>query len=297
MILPQNPIFVVGYPRSGTTLLQRLLSAHSGIFTFPETHYFCVIEKQIQFDSSGNVLPSCLEKVFEKVYEKMEFTFLPEEKECLRKSAEAKTLTSKKIFEFIVGNQLSRLYPDIHHKNSFRWLEKTPNHAHYLERMIQFYPRAQIIHILRHPVPAIFSRKLKFPFNRETPLTELALRWNRMMMDVERFRQSFSDRIHTLRYEELISDLEKELKIVKAFLDIHADWNAASIIRQEDAARGFILPSETWKLKDVKRDIVSTNACYKSYFSPEDARTIEAVTGEHMKKYGYEPYMRCEGGI
>src|ERR1700748_978820 len=34
------PIFIVGFPRSGTTLAQKLVSQHLAIPTLPETHYF-----------------------------------------------------------------------------------------------------------------------------------------------------------------------------------------------------------------------------------------------------------------
>ena len=35
-----QPIFVVGCPRSGTTLVQCILSASSHAFSLPETHFF-----------------------------------------------------------------------------------------------------------------------------------------------------------------------------------------------------------------------------------------------------------------
>ena len=36
----KDRIFIVGCPRSGTTLLQSLLAAHPQIHSFPETHFF-----------------------------------------------------------------------------------------------------------------------------------------------------------------------------------------------------------------------------------------------------------------
>ncbi len=41
--LSQNPIFVVGYPRSGTTLLQALMATQGNLATFPETHFFSTV--------------------------------------------------------------------------------------------------------------------------------------------------------------------------------------------------------------------------------------------------------------
>ena len=36
----ERPVFVVGCPRSGTTLVQCILSASSSAFSLPETHFF-----------------------------------------------------------------------------------------------------------------------------------------------------------------------------------------------------------------------------------------------------------------
>jgi hypothetical protein len=290
--LPQDPIFIVGYPRSGTTLLQRLLVTQPGIFSFPETHYFCVIEKQLKYDVEGNILPSCLDKVFEKTLEKIESRFSPGEEGIIRRAVEEKTLTSKDLFEMIVTRLLLDLNPAIEQMTSFRWLEKTPNHAHFLEHIMQLYPRAQALHILRHPVPAIFSRKLKFPFNKETPLTELARRWNLMLENVEQFKNKFPAHILTLRYEDLLIHLENEYKNITAFLGIPFDLNTLSQLNEqkEKPAEGFILPSETWKLEDFRRDMANTNDGYKNIFTDQDVADIEFIVGENMKKYDYEAY-------
>ncbi|HEY9694672.1 MAG TPA: sulfotransferase [Oculatellaceae cyanobacterium] len=39
-IIPKTRLFLVGCPRSGTTLLQSLLVAHPEILSFPESHFF-----------------------------------------------------------------------------------------------------------------------------------------------------------------------------------------------------------------------------------------------------------------
>ena len=293
MRLPQNPIFIVGYPRSGTTLLQRLLVTQPGLYTFPETHYFCVIEKKIQWAEDQETIPlGSLPMVYERIYKKMSFYFTAAEIETLDRQAENKQLSSKALFEYIVTRFLLNLYPGIVDIPSWRWIEKTPNHAHFLERILCLYPRAQVLHILRHPVPAIFSRKLKFPFNREIAVTELARRWNRMLDDVDRFKSQNPNHILTLRYEDLVTQLENEMKRIGAFLEIAFDIERYSSISRENPGlpEGIILPSEPWKLEDLQRELTSTNDDYKTIFSRQDAEAVEAVIGERLKKCGYESF-------
>jgi len=295
MILPQNPIFIVGYPRSGTTLLQRILATQPGIYTFPETHYFNVIEKNIQWESASNgehIPPDALPGVFENIAEKMEFRFTASEQENLQKQAVDKTLSSKALFEQIIARYLLNLYPEIKKVSSFRWMEKTPNHGHFLERILELYPRAQVLHILRHPVPAISSRKLKFPFNKETPVIKLARRWNRMLLDVERFRENHPGSIFTLRYENLVHDLEKQIRAVADYLEIHLQLEALAALKQKKGreADAFILPSETWKQEDLLRDIQTTNGYYHDIIPAADITAIEEITTGNMSRYGYEPF-------
>jgi hypothetical protein len=289
--LPQDPVFIVGYPRSGTTLLQRLLVTQPGIFSFRETHYFTIIEKHhIQCDERGNILPSCLDTVFEKINEKMEFQFAAEEKEAFYQRAESRELTSKDLFESIVIRFLLQ-QPGIAGNGSvsFRWIEKTPTHANFLDRIFEFYPAARALHIVRHPVPAIFSRKLKFPFNRETPLEKLARGWNRLVENVERFKEMFPGHIYTLKYEDLVKNLEKELKPAVDFLNIPFDFTLIAGIKQKQASssESFILPSEPWKVADRNREVVNTNDAYKDIITPSDAEIIEEIVRKNMEKHGY----------
>ncbi len=286
--IPQDPIFVVGYPRSGTTMLQGILVTQPGFYSFPETHYFCVVEKSITFDENNHVIPNCLADVFAKIVEKMSFNFPGEMIEQLYTRAEAKELSSKNIFESIVFHFLTRQGAAPDRMNSLRWIEKTPTHANFLDRIIEYYPRAQVLYIVRHPVPAIFSRKSKFPFNRETPLADLAKDWNFMQQKIASFKEKFPGRLYTVRYEDMVKNLEKEILPIAEFLHIKFDFSRLTNYKQ--AAAVLILPHETWKQTDKERDFADTNDTYRGKFSEEDARAVEAIVGEKMTQYGYEPY-------
>jgi len=149
-----------------------------------------------------------------------------------------------------------------------------------------------VLHILRHPVPAIYSRKLKFPFNRETPVIELARRWNHMLLDVEHFKEKHPRQIFTLRYEDLVQDMEKQFQSVADFLKVCFDVNALAKIKQkqEQTAEPFILPSETWKLDDLRLDAAATNKNYQNLIPAADVIAIEKIVMENMNRYGYESF-------
>lgn len=286
--LPQDPVFIVGYPRSGTTLLQGLLATQTGIYSLPETHYFNVIEKEISVDGDGHILPACLDNVFEKIREKMEFQFDEEEKGVIYRLTEEKKCTSKTLFECIVAYFLRPQPGKNSFPASFRWLEKTPYHANFLDRIAMFYPAVQILHIVRHPVPAVYSRKRNFPYNKETPVSRLAAHWNHIQQNVERFKEQSPGTVYSLRYEDLVKDPGKELETITAFLNIPFD--AAAISRAAQATRPFILASEPWKQADLKKDGTDTNDTYKETITNADADAVEKITADRMQTYGYTSY-------
>ncbi len=288
MKLPQDPVFIVGYPRSGTTLLQGLLVTQPGIYSLPETHYFNVIEKTISVDTDGNILPSCLDTVFEKIREKMDFQFDNHEKTAVYRLIEKKKCTSKTLFEIIVARFLFPRQGPGDLPAPFRWLEKTPYHANFLDRIAALYPAAQILNIVRHPVPAVYSRKRNFPYNKETPIPRLAAHWNNIQRNVELFKEHSPHSVHILRYEDLVKNPGKELETITAFLNIPFD--NPSLSRASQATRPFILASETWKQADLKKDGVNTNESYKALITKADAEAVEKIVSDQMKKYGYPPY-------
>jgi hypothetical protein len=292
--LPQNPIFIVGYPRSGTTLLQRLLVTQQGLYSFPETHYFSIIEKHLQSDDQDNIVPPCLDTVYQLIYEKMKFELTKKEKDSFFKAAKNKKLTSKYIFEYITARFLLLQYSGINQKTPWRWIEKTPTHANFLDSILGMYPSAQVIHVLRHPVPAIFSRKFKLPFDKEKPVTKLAHAWNRLEENMQKSKQKYTSSIHTTRYEDLIQQMEAELKIIAGFLNIRFDPSLIVKLSQDKVNDPLILPFETWKQIDKNQTIKNTNTSYKYRIDQKDVDAIEGIVGQKMNKHGYYSYFNNE---
>jgi len=294
--LPQDPVFIVGYPRSGTTLLQRFLVAQPGFLSFPETHYFTVIERRLHLDGNGRISASEIGTLRQAVAEKMAARLAEAETRLLTRAAERNELTSKMAFEFLVSRSLAPQVAAAGVRTPWRWVEKTPTHANFLERIMHCYPDAQVIHMVRHPVPAIASRRSKFPFNRETPLEQLAHAWNRLDENVSRGRELFPASIISLRYEDLVADARKELAAVGAFLRAPWDMERLNLSRGEAGLASLALPSEAWKLEDSARDVVNTNESYRESLPAADVERIESIVGERMRQHGYGHFACAPSG-
>ena len=59
------PIFIVGFPRSGTTLAQKLVAQHLVIPTLPETHFFEFLEGHEP--AGGQLKPEVARKLVEEL--------------------------------------------------------------------------------------------------------------------------------------------------------------------------------------------------------------------------------------
>lgn len=147
LLLP--PIFLVGCPRSGTTLLQSLLGTHPLIYSFPETKFFQfalpedrkeIIRKILGLISSN--LPPRLRNFFEYNLERPElldnFPRIP-----------LVFLYTKHFLKIL--DQLTL------EKDKQVWLEKTPEHIFKISYIQNYLPSARFIHLVRQPKDVIAS--------------------------------------------------------------------------------------------------------------------------------------------
>ena len=230
-----------------------LLATQKDVYSLPETHFFNVINrKSVSTDDQGIVESACLDIVFEKIYEKMDLRFDRHEKKYIARLAKKKKLDAKMLFEYIVYHYVSKEI-DPKKNGPYRWVEKTPNHAYFLEHILSFYPQVQFINIIRHPVPAIYSRKINFPFNKEKPLEWLAKQWLRSIEETEAFARKFPGKIYSLKYEDLAAAAEKEFTKICDFVNLTPNME---LIKNHPAAAGrYTLESEVWKKKEEYKKI------------------------------------------
>ena len=136
--MPQNPyFFVVGCPRSGTTLLQRMLDHHPQLAVANDTHF---IPKGVEKMIGGNDPPLTPEHI-EKVLGYRRFHRLGlSEAIVLKAAAKARTygeFVSALYSEFgkLCGKQIAG--------------EKTPDYVRHLPFLHALFPWVKTIHIIR----------------------------------------------------------------------------------------------------------------------------------------------------
>ena len=276
--LAQDPIFVVGYPRSGTTLLQALLATQGDLATFPETHFFStVFAKNAEFRET--IDPEFARESLDKIAEKSGINFEAVFTATLEKKG---SVPVKDLFEALV----LKLYPE-GADPACRWLEKTPDHGLCMEHILRFYPQAKFVGIVRNPFHAIHSRTKHFPPKAKDLLGLLANHWVNHLVAFEKFQSRHPGSAFHLRYEDLTRNPEKIVASACQFLEI--DFSPERLGEFQKKAEGIIQPFEHWK-KDVKESRIFTrDENPQGIFSWRETLKIQSIVIEKMRGYGYRP--------
>ncbi len=287
--LPQDPVFIVGLPRSGTTLLQSLLTTQPGLKSLPETHFFNSIVPSVELAPSGNVPLYSLDDMLRKVTLHCSLE-LPER---LRSRLEALAgdgeLTPKTIFEVVVKAFVSA-------DNTTplnRWIEKTPRHYRVLEPIRRHYPQAQILCMVRHPVAVMLSQCSNFTEGRPMPWEVRCGNWNHAIEIAEATRDVSPQQVLILSYEDLVADAHSTIDAVCRFLRVPFDANRLGEFGERTAH--LKLPHEKWKEQVASGQLKNTNSSRLDSVDSLTLMRIQRIAGRLMVKYGYEiRHLRCQ---
>jgi len=199
--------FVVGAPRSGTTMLMRMLNVHEDIYTRPEPHLLTPLA-HLGFYDYVDKAPYDQLQAHQSVRQYV--ADLPGGEEAYLDALRAYT---------------DRMYGGMLEKSGKRFfLDKTPAYSLILPFMRKLYPDAVFVIITRHPF-AIFSSFAKSFFDDDwkaahdfNPIVE------RYVPALAEFlREPGVTRFHHVAYESLVADPEKELRAICAAADMTYD--------------------------------------------------------------------------
>lgn len=245
-----SPVFLVGFPRSGTTLLDTMLMGH------PEVE---VLEEEPTLMEAAKLL-----QPFENLPLADDGQIGAARDEYFRVAARHASLEPGKLL--VDKNPLSmNLLPIIH----------------------RLFPDARIILALRHPCDVVFScYAANFKLNDAMPnflgLDTAAELYDLSFTYFEKTRKLFDMSVHSIRYEEVIADPEAELRPIIEFLGL--EWNDAVLEHQATAAsRGRI---KTASYSQVGQPIYSQAAGRWTNFR-KHLEPVLPVLQPWAEKFGY----------
>ena len=179
----KRPIFIVGSPRSGTTLLRLVLDSHSRISCGPETQFLKELEPIV-----GRRWEAMSRYGFDRDY----------------------------WFDKIAALHASPLEEYARRRGKVRWADKTPKYGRHLSFIDELYPDCQVIHVIRNGLDVVASHKERWGRERAEAAT---YRWRDYILTIrEQSRALPASRYMEVRYESLVGEPEATIRSVLQFL-------------------------------------------------------------------------------
>ncbi len=282
------PIFIVGTPRSGTTLTARILGRHSRLFMPGETHFFDDIYARRQELGEPCEAPSAaaiaarLSTLYERFNE-------PEDQqriqalggeEALRQTLGTSCRTYGEVLSCFMQFQM-RQSP-----GKVRWGNNVPKDIFHIKDILRFYPEAKVIVCVRDIRDFLFSYQNRWkttsPENVERikklyhPIVT-SLLWKAAMKQIRVVNDLVPPDNHLIiHYEELATQPEATLHTLCQFLK---EPYEEEMLRVEANNSSFEVQEQGIFSTSIQR--------WRQHLSPEQVYLAERIARQELEQLGY----------
>ena len=226
--MPQ-PIFVVGYPRSGTTMVEQTLSAHPMISAGDELTFISDLTRIVpRWLMSPNPFPGCLTDLW-----------MGDNRLAPNQFRDYYLRRSQELGIFEPGAKF--------------FTDKMPLNETHLGLIHVLFPHAPIIHVRRHPLDILtsnFSNFLTHGYNQSFDVKTIAQHYTLIDGLVEHYKEQLDLNYLEIRYEELVANQEKHVRRMLDFVGVEFDSRCLSFHENQRYARTASYAQVTQKLYD-----------------------------------------------
>lgn len=219
----EEPIFVIGMPRSGTTLVERILSSHPAVHSAGELNNFPIAVRRSCSEGGDALLDA----------------------EVLRQISATDWLALGRAY-------VDSTRPGTGHTPHF--IDKLPHNFQYVGYILHALPRAKIVCLQREPMDTCLGNFRQL-FAIDSPHYDYSfdlLDVGRYYLMFERLMQGwehlYPGRIHTLRYEALVQDQETTTRALLQYCGL--EWDPRCLAFHENSA-----PSATASTVQVREPL------------------------------------------
>ena len=236
-----RPVFQIGFPRSGTTLLSYILDAHSEIEIMQETLVLHLVRQKLV--SKFGKYPALL-----------------------------KGLSQTDIRDAVIDyREFCQTVGKVNLENIV--VDKVPLNILHVPMISKIFPRARLVFSLRHPCDSCLSCFMQnFGENNEMAnfldLEQSIKYYARVMSLWLKFSEQLPLNFHLVKYENLVENMENEAIKLIAFLGL--DWEVGVLsYREKLAQKGFLkTPSYAQVVKPIYKKSINRWHNYKKFFEP-----------------------------
>jgi tetratricopeptide (TPR) repeat protein len=177
----RTPLFVVGLPRTGTTLTERILSSHSLVESADETFFLQIaIRRASGVQSRADMNPRMI------------------------------AAAARQDIGTIARDYLDAVSYRLGDKPLF--IDKYPFNFLYLGFIVRAFPGARVVHLRRHPMDACFAMYKQSFFRFAYTLDDLARYYAGYDRLSRYWREHLGERLIELEYESLVADPDRQIR-------------------------------------------------------------------------------------
>jgi tetratricopeptide (TPR) repeat protein len=249
------PVFLVGFPRSGTTLLDQILASHPSVTTLEERDTLVDAVNELMgestFDAWANLRDGDIERL--------------------------RGLYWAQVETGLAGRPIKGVFVD-----------KLPLNAGFLPIIYRLFPTAKIVFALRDPRDSVLScYQQRFGMSgamfQLLRLDTAALYYDTVMGLVSASRAKFPLAVHEVRYEAVVSDFDATVGAVLAFLSLPWD-DAVRDYADTAKTRAIGTPSASQVVLPLYSTAQGKWRNYRSFLEP-----VLPVLEPWVRRFGYEP--------
>lgn len=287
--MENSPVFVVGTPRSGTTLTAGMLGNLPRIFTCGETQFIEDVYNARQ-ELGDPTDPSARARIIEKlktIY--VRYNEPPEDQARVeRLYAEGAILEAldgcrsyRDLFDTFMRYQAADL-------GKVRWGHHVPRDVFEIGTLLEFFPDARIIACVRDPRDFLLSYRDKWRRGTGWEADRLrqlyhpiltSMLWRGSMNALDQAVARFGDRIFVSQYEAMVQDPEAQARKICAFIGEAFDPVMLDVTSENSSSESA---------QQEKRIFTSSISRWRGRLSAEEVILCQMVCCKLMRRFGYE---------
>ena len=269
-------IFLVGCPRSGTTMLRLMLDAHPSLAIPPESHFIPLVARVRSRYEAGDAFDA--ERMARDVAKTLRFADwqLPPEAVFAEIARSRPRDLAGAIEAFFVA------YAGAHGKE--RWGDKTPGYSIEMPLIASLFPDARFVHLVRDGRNVALSL-MEVP-RPPRSFAEAAQVWATRIRVARRDAKALEGSMLEIRYEDLVDDPETALKQICGHVEL--DWDEA-MLEYHRGDPSAAVPERNWgHHRNLAKPPTRGLREWRESMTRQDQELFEAIAGEELTALGYE---------
>lgn len=270
-----DPLFIVGSERSGTTLLRLMLTSHPAIAVPPEGDFLTRMRSDAPTSPAQQQAFVQAFLSIEKCREWGLSAVLLTEGIAMMKPQTWSELAAVPYWTWLAVN-----YPTAN-----RWGDKNPSHIHRLPRLLNLYPGARIIHIIRDGRDVAASW-MNVPFG-PSDASSAAMKWGRAVQAGLTAARQHPGQVLSVHYEALVCEPESTLRDICAFLGENFSHEMMGYADQNQQRALVPRHRLSWHRNTLRPPDPSRIGRWRSVLTPSQVASFEQSAGEVLSMLDY----------